>query len=313
MKILKGAYTALITPFDEKDELDEEGLRALIRMQIENGIDGIACLGTTGEAPTLNETEQKRIITIAREEIRRPTFLMVGTGSYATSQTIKNTQRAEQLGADMALVVTPYYNKPTQEGLYLHFKAIANAVNIPVVIYNAPGRTAQNLQVDTLKRLAEISNIIGIKECAGSISQISDMIEAVRELRPSFSVMSGDDNTTLPLMALGGDGIISVVSNLLPREVKQLADTAAAGNFESARQIHYRLSPLFRAAFVETNPIPIKAAMNLAGFPSGPCRLPLCALRQENAALLAEILQHYDVSLQRSGLGYQACPARFDR
>ena len=166
-------------------------------------------------------------------------------------------------------------------------------MNIPVVIYNAPGRTGQNLHVDTLKRLAEIPNIIGIKECAGSISQISDMIEAVREMRSGFSVMSGDDNTTLPLMALGGDGIISVVSNLLPREVKHLADAAAAGNYESARQMHYRLSPLFRAAFVETNPIPIKAAMNLAGSPAGPCRLPLCALRQENAALLAQVLKNY--------------------
>ncbi len=294
MALLKGVHTALITPFGTQDRLDEEALRLLISRQIESGIDGITCLGSTGEAPTLSEEEQRRIITIARQEIHGPTLLMVGTGSYATSQAIKNTRQAEQMGADMALIVTPYYNKPTQEGLYLHFKAIAEATSLPIVVYNVPGRTGQNLQLDTLRRLAEIPSIIGIKECAGSLSQISDIIEMIREVRPDFSVMSGDDNATLPLMALGGHGIISVVSNLLPKEVKALTEAAAAGDFATARQIHYRLAPLFRAAFCETNPIPIKAAMTLSDLPAGACRLPLCSLRPENVSMLARVLGLYD-------------------
>ncbi len=290
MHELKGVFTALITPFDADGRLDEAGLRHLIKRQLHSGVDGIVPLGTTGEAPTLSEEEKKRIIMIAREEIPHNVPLMVGSGGYATAASIKSTCQAQELGADQALVIVPYYNKPTQEGIYQHFKAIASAVQIPIIIYNNPGRTGCNLHIDTLKRLADIPNITGIKEASGNIMQISDTIAAVREDFPHFSVLSGDDGFTFPLMALGGRGVISVVSNLIPKEIKALTDAALQGNWVAARQHHYHLMPLMKAAFIETNPIPIKAALQLCGLPAGSCRLPLCDLSPANHALLAELL-----------------------
>ncbi|MBA3815376.1 MAG: 4-hydroxy-tetrahydrodipicolinate synthase [Parachlamydiaceae bacterium] len=283
---LKGVYTALITPFDKEGNLDEEGLRQLIRHQIDNQIDGVVLLGSTGESPTVTKEEQKRIILTGREETSNKTLFMIGTGSYSTAQTIENSVLAQKLGADCALVVTPYYNKPTQEGLYQHFKALAKAVDLPIVIYNPPHRTGQNLLTETLKRLLDIPTIIGIKESTGNITQMSEVVEVVREWRPEFNVLTGDDALTLSMMALGGCGVISVVSNLIPAKIKELYLAAANGDFALARDLHYRLMPLFKAAFIETNPIPIKAAMNLCGFPAGECRLPLCALSVENMSEL---------------------------
>lgn len=311
MNKLKGVYTAIITPFDSEGLLDEQGFRQLIQRQLQSGIDGIVALGTTGEAPTLSEEEQKRVIVIARQEIRDGVPLVIGTGCYSTAASVKKTCEAEELGADQALVVVPYYNKPTQEGIFQHFKAIASAVQIPIIIYNHPGRTGSNLQIDTLKRLAEIPNIIGIKETSGNITQISDVIEAVRGDYPDFSVMSGDDALTLPLMALGGNGVISVVSNLIPSEIKTLTEAAQQGNWELARELHYRLMPLMRSVFIETNPIAIKAALELCALPSGACRLPLCDLSPANKAILAETVQRYvnnAVNSHRSTLGYRVVP-----
>lgn len=293
MPSIHGVYTVLITPFNKHGILDEEGLRLLIRRQIEACVEGVVCLGTTGECPTLTEQEQRRVMTICREETQGRMALIVGTGSYSTAHTIESTQQAQDLRADAALIVTPYYNKPTQEGLYLHYKAIAEAVDLPIIIYNVHYRTCQNLQTDTLKRLIDIPSIVGVKEASGNISQISDVIELARNARPDFSVMSGDDNMTLPVMALGGHGILSVASNLVPDKIKELVDAAACGDFESARNHHYQLAPLFKAMFIETNPIPIKAAMQLGGLPSGNCRLPLCQLSPENARTLECVVKTY--------------------
>lgn len=288
----RGVYTALITPFDQNDKLDKDGLQQLIQLQLQAGVAGIVALGTTGEDPTLNPNEKELVISITRKAInKKNASLIVGTGSYSTSQTIANTLKAESLGADAALIITPYYNRPTQEGLYRHFKSIADATTLPIIVYNIQSRTGQNLQTETLRRLAEIPTIIGVKEASGNIGQISEVIETLRRDRPDFSILSGDDALTLPLIALGGDGIISVVSNLIPNEVKALCDAALSGDFNLARQLHYKLSPLFRAASIETNPIPIKAAMQFCGLPAGKCRLPLCDLSKENADKLKQVIR----------------------
>lgn len=293
MKKIQGAYTAIVTPFDASGHLDEEGLRRNIRFQITSGIDGIVPLGSTGEAPTLSSQEKERVINIAMEEAKGKVPIIIGTGSYATQQTIENTRLAENLGADMALVVSPYYNKPTQEGLYRHFKAVAESSSLPIIIYNVQGRTGQNVSVETIKRLADLPNIVGVKEASGNISQIGEVIEIIARHRPEFSVLSGDDNLTFPLMTLGGDGVISVVSNLVPKEIKMMIQAIASKDYEQARTMHYHLMPLFRGAFIETNPIPIKTAMSLCGMASGGCRLPLCEMLPENEARLGAILREY--------------------
>lgn len=285
-----GAYTALVTPFDADGKLDEAGLRKNIQFQIANGIDGIVALGTTGEAPTLTQAEKKRVTHIAREETHGKCHCMVGTGSYSTQQTIENTLAAQDAGVDSALVVTPYYNRPTQEGLYQHFSTLAKAVKLPIVIYNIQGRTGQNLHTETLKRLAVIDNIVGVKEASGNINQMMEVIENILPIRPDFSVMSGDDALTYPLITLGGHGIYSVLGNLFPRQIKDLCDAALRGNYIQAREMHYKLLPYMRSIFIETNPIPIKAAMNSAGHAAGSCRLPLYEMSKENFEKMNYIL-----------------------
>ncbi len=288
---LQGVYTALTTPFTTDGQLDEKGLREHLRFQVRHGIDGIVVLGTTGESPTLSGEEKARIIEIAREETKKKTQLLVGTGSYSTSQTILATKQAEQLGADAALIVTPYYNKPTQEGLYRHFEAICQATSLPICIYNIQGRTGQNLQTETLQRLTSLPAIIGVKEASGNVAQMSDVIEGISRRKKHFSVLSGDDALTLPLIALGGHGVISVVSNLIPGAIKSLVQAALNGDFVKAQEWHYQLLPLFKATFIETNPIPIKAALSLYGMAAGSCRLPLCDLLPHNYEQLANVLK----------------------
>lgn len=289
----KGLYSVLVTPFDEHLELDEKGLQENIQFQIRERVQGIVVLGTTGEAPTLSSEEQDRIVLIAKEETSGKVPLVVGTGSYSTSDTIKKTLKAKKLGADAVLIVTPYYNKPTQEGLYLHFKAIAEACDIPIIIYNIQGRTGQNLQTATLKRLAEIPSIVGVKEASGSVPQMMEVIATMREFRPGFKVLSGDDALTFPLMALGGHGVLSVVSNIIPRTLSEFVENLLQGNFSKAREMHYHLMPLFSAAFIETNPIPIKAAMRHLGYPAGGCRLPLCDLQPSSLDHLQRAMEKY--------------------
>jgi len=287
---IKGVYTAVVTPFTHDGKVDEEGFIANLHYQMENGADGLVVLGTTGEAPTLTHGEKKQLIQLAVREVHGRIPVMIGTGSYSTATAIENTLEAQRLGADAALVVTPYYNKPTQEGLYRHFKAIAEAVEFPIMVYNIAGRTGQNMTTETLKRLGAIRNIVGVKEASGSIVQMMEVMEAIGNVNPNFSLMCGDDMLTLPCMSIGGRGIISVVSNLVPRPIKNMVECIERKEYEEAKAIHYELVPLFRAAFLETNPIAIKAAMDMCGMAAGPCRLPLCELSSENNAKLIKVL-----------------------
>lgn len=288
---LRGLYTVVVTPFDSKGKLDEEGLRQNLRFQLKHRVDGIVLLGTTGEAPTLTSKEKERIIQIGVEEVKGKTSLWVGTGSYSTDLTIEQTLSAEKLGADGAMIVTPYYNRPSQQGLFRHFQAISHAVKIPICIYNIQSRTGQNLQTETLKQIASLPNIVGVKEASGNLAQITDVIETISNVMPGFHVISGDDALTLPVMALGGHGIFSVVSNLIPGPMKKLVDACLTGDFTAARSIHYALMPFFKGAFIDTNPIPIKAAMKLSGMAAGSCRLPLCDLSSENQQRLEHLLK----------------------
>lgn len=288
MKKFEGAFTALVTPF-MKGQLDEEGLAKNIRFQIEQGIDGIVPLGTTGESATLTQEEQIRVISIAVKEAKDKIPVMVGTGANCTRTTIEKTKRAHDLGADAALIVTPYYNKPTQEGIFRHFEAIATNVQIPIMVYNNPGRAVINIETSTLCRIAALPNIVGVKEASGNINQMGDVIHETTAL-PHFTILSGDDALTYPLMAMGGSGVISVLSNLVPGLVSQMVRALKDGNFETARTIHFQLLPLCKAAFAETTPVPIKTAMHLCGMAAGGCRLPLYEMGQSNVENLRNVL-----------------------
>lgn len=286
---LRGTITAMVTPFIN-GELDEEGFASNVNYQIEQGVSGILPLGTTGEASTLSSSEQGRIITIAVEKAQGRVPVWIGTGSYCTRQTIEKTKRAKDLGADIALIVTPYYNRPTQEGIFRHFEAITAAVEIPIVVYNIPGRCSTNIETATLRRIADLPNVVGVKEASGNINQASDMIYTIAENHPNFSVLSGDDALTLPMMALGAVGVVSVVSNLMPARIVALVEAIERGDYELARTLHYQLLPFYKAAFIETNPIPIKTAMQLCGMPSGECRLPLSPMAPENVEILRSLV-----------------------
>ncbi|NGX55093.1 MAG: 4-hydroxy-tetrahydrodipicolinate synthase [Chlamydiae bacterium] len=284
-----GLYTALITPFKE-EQLDEEGLRQNIRAQRASGVDGIVLLGTTGEVATLTEDEKEQILLIGREEAG-DLPLIVGTGDNCTQTTIENTQRAAEYGADSALVIAPYYNKPTQEGLYRHFKAISENSPIDLIIYNIPGRTAVNIEIQTLKRVAALPHVVGVKESSGDLGQVSDIVSQIKRDSPNFSLLAGDDSLTLPIMAMGGDGVISGMCNLVPKKMQELVTACLDHDFTYARRVHYELLPLFKAASFETNPIPLKAAMALCGLPAGEPRLPLCPLSSANLEKLKETLE----------------------
>ncbi len=286
----RGLYTALITPFDNEGKVNEPALRHLLRFQIEAEVDGLVILGTTGEAPTLTQSERSAIIAIAREETAGKLPLIVGTGSYSTAQTVENTVEAKKLGADAALIVTPYYNRPSQEGLYQHYQIVADAVDLPIIVYNIQARTGQNLQTETLNRIATHPNIWGVKEVSGSLGQMIDVIEQIGRKKQNFAVFSGDDAMTLPCITLGGDGIISVASNLIPVTMQKLTQAALSGDILEAGRLHYALMPLFRALCLDTNPVPIKAAMQFSGFDAGGYRLPLCAMSAQTQEKLRQTL-----------------------
>jgi 4-hydroxy-tetrahydrodipicolinate synthase len=301
MKALRGAFTALITPMKEGGEVDYDGFRRLVAFQIEQGIDGLVPLGTTGETPTLEEDEEERLIKIAVEEVKGRVPVIIGAGSNDTRHMTSYVKRARDLGADAALVVTPYYNKPNDEGLIRHFEAAA-AQNIPVVIYNIASRTGRNIPASLMKRLAEIPGIVGVKESSGDIGQMGDIIREVafpaKARGGQFTVLSGDDAFTLPLAALGGDGVVSVISNLLPGKVAALAKACLTGKYEEARRLHYELLPFVKAAFVETNPVPIKKAMTWAGLPGGPTRLPLGPLGENSLKVLRGALKDMGIPVK---------------
>jgi 4-hydroxy-tetrahydrodipicolinate synthase len=268
----------MITPMKGDGSVDFDGFRRLVAFQIEQGIDGLVPLGTTGENPTLDEDEEEKLIKIAVEEVKGKVPIIIGTGSNDTKHMAAYTKRAKDLGADAALVVTPYYNKPNDSGLIAHFEAAA-AVGIPVVVYNIASRTGRNIPAPTMEKIAMIPGIVGVKESSGDLGQIGDIINSIAAPRSNtanpFTVLSGDDALALSLMALGGDGVISVISNLVPAKVKALCRACLAGDYEEGRKIHFELLAFIKAAFVETNPAPIKLAMTLAGLPGGPTRLPL--------------------------------------
>ncbi|HYS17474.1 MAG TPA: 4-hydroxy-tetrahydrodipicolinate synthase [Candidatus Binatia bacterium] len=286
----QGSFVALVTPF-RNGSVDEVKLRELVEFQITHGTDGLIPCGTTGESPTLNHDEHHRVVEIVIEAARGRIRVIAGTGSNSTAEAIDMTKHAERAGAAGALVVNPYYNKPTQEGLYRHFRAVAESVAIPVVLYNIQSRTAINVETDTLARLArDVKNIVGVKEASGSLDQMSQVIAACG---PDFSVLSGDDNITLPLLAIGGSGVVSVTANIVPRETAELVHAALDGDWKRARDLHYRLFPLARAAFLETNPIPIKEAMAMAGMLEPEFRLPMCRMSDANREKLRAVLQPY--------------------
>ena len=288
--LFKGTITALITPFIG-DEVDEEGLADNVRFQIEQGISGILVLGSTGEGATLTQAEREKVISIAVKISNKRVPILVGTGHSGTRETIERTNRAAELGADMAVIVAPSYNKPSQEGIYRHFRAISENSQIPLSIYNVPSRTGVNIETSTIKRLAEFSNIVGVKEASGNICQVGELFVGIAKERENFSIWSGDDILTMPMMALGAKGVISVLSNLLPSQVISLVNAALNNDFKKAQEIHYDLLPLFKMAFIETNPVPIKEAMSICGMPAGRCRLPLCELSKDNRAALNSILE----------------------
>jgi 4-hydroxy-tetrahydrodipicolinate synthase len=288
--IFTGSFVALVTPF-RNGRVDEAKLRELVEMHAASGTDGLVPCGTTGESPTLSHAEHKHVVEVVVAAARKRMKVLAGTGSNSTSEAIELTKHAERAGADGALVVNPYYNKPTQEGLYRHFRAVAESVALPIVVYNIQSRTAVNIETATMARLVkDVKNVRGVKEASGSLDQMSQVIAACG---PGFSVLSGDDNLTLPLMAVGGHGVISVIANILPRETADMVHAALEGDIKRARELHYRLFPMARAAFLETNPIPIKEAMAMAGMLEPELRLPMCRMSDANRETLRGVLRQY--------------------
>jgi 4-hydroxy-tetrahydrodipicolinate synthase len=286
---LEGVFTALVTPMTEDaSRVDEKALRRLVDFQIDGGVNGLVPVGTTGESPTLDGEECREVIRIVVEQARGRVPVIGGAGSNSTSEAIHYTRDARKAGADATLQVAPYYNKPTSDGMLAHFRAIADAGDLPLVVYNIPGRTGKNIDNATMLELARHPRIIAVKEASGDIAQMMDLISR----KPAgFTVLSGDDNLTFPLMALGGAGVISVASNLVPDRMAAMTRAALNGDWASARKIHYELLPLFKAIFIETNPIPIKAALAMKGMVTESYRLPMCRLTAKSRESLSATLR----------------------
>jgi 4-hydroxy-tetrahydrodipicolinate synthase len=291
--MFEGVFPALVTPFQRNHgkTLDLDGLRSNIARLVKAGVHGIVPCGSTGESATLSFAEHEQVIEVTIDEAGGKVPILAGTGSNNTAEALRFTHAAKDAGADGVLVISPYYNKPNRSGLIKHYTALADC-DIPVVVYNVPGRTGQNLAPDVIKELASHPNIVGVKEASGDINQISTIIELTRD--EDFSVISGDDGMTLPIMALGGKGVISVAANIFPVPMIEMYDAMVRGDYLSARDIHFRYSPLFRAMFFESNPIPVKTAAELKGFASGPLRLPLDEATETTVTKLKEVLSRYD-------------------
>ena len=285
--MFSGAFTALVTPF-RNGEVDVEALEGMVEFQIQNGIHGLVPCGTTGETPAMSESEDRLVIETVVRVANGRLPVIAGTGSNSTDMAIKYTKMAEEVGADGSLQVSPYYNKPTQEGLYRHFAAVAESTDLPIILYNIPGRTSVTIDAETTARLAEIPNIVGTKEATLSMNMAMDVMNLCGE---GFDVLSGDDPVTLPLMSLGGRGVISVASNVAPAAVSDMVNALLKGNWERGRELHYELLPLFRALFVETNPIPVKTAASILGLCSDEMRMPMIPLQGENLNTLRRIME----------------------
>jgi 4-hydroxy-tetrahydrodipicolinate synthase len=287
--MFEGAFVALVTPFKDS-EVDEQALRDLIEFQIAGGTNGIVPCGTTGESATLSHEEHRKVVQISIDQVNKRIPVMAGAGSNSTAEAVELVKFAEKAGADAALLVTPYYNKPTQEGIYLHYKTVAENTSLPLFPYNVPGRTGTNILPETLARLAEIENIAGVKEATGDLKQGTDVIALCPE---DFIVLSGDDFTTMPLMAVGGKGVISVVANVVPEKMSGMCSAALNGDWKTARKLHYELRKLNQAMFFETNPIPVKTALALMGKVGMELRLPLCPMSENNLDRLKAVMREY--------------------
>ncbi len=277
---LTGVFTAIVTPFTDSGKIDEESYAKLIQKQIKAGISGIVPCGTTGESPTLSHQEHDHMIEMTIDLVGGRVPVVAGTGSNSTAEAVRLSLHAQKAGADVVMLVNPYYNKPTQQGLYLHFREIANAIDIPCIVYNIKGRTGVNVETETLLKLVEsCPNVIGVKEASGDLAQMKEVID---QTPAGFSVLSGDDNIALKLIELGGSGVVSVASNIAPGKMVALVNAALNGDFETAKEMDYELSILFKALFLETNPIPIKAAMAMTGLLRENYRLPMCSLSSDS-------------------------------
>lgn len=288
--MFRGSIVAIVTPF-KNGKVDEQKLRDLIEFHIQNGTAGIVPCGTTGESATLSFEEHDRVIEITIEQVKRRIPVIAGTGSNSTEEAVMLTRHAAKSGADASLQVSPYYNRPTQRGLYEHFKAIAESADIPIILYNIASRTGVNIEPETIARLSsDCKNIVGVKEASGSLDQMSRIKQLCGE---NFDLISGDDSLTLPILSIGGTGVISVVANIVPKDVASLVAEFEKGNFKKARQMHYKLLPLIKAMFIETNPIPVKTAMGLMKLCGPDLRLPMCPMSEENSDKLKKALKDY--------------------
>ena len=286
--MFKGSMVALVTPFDAQGRFEEEIYRQLVEFQIENGTDAIIPCGTTGESATLDYEEHERVIRVCIEQVNKRIPVIAGTGSNSTAEAIELSQHAKEMGADGVLLVSPYYNKPSQEGLYQHYKKIAECVALPQVLYNVPGRTGLNMEAQTTIRLAELANIVAIKEASGNVTQASEIIAAAAD---KIDVISGDDFLTLPLMACGATGVISVTANIAPKQVKAMVAAINAGNWSEAKRLHLQLLDLHQAMFIESNPVPVKTSLELMGKIAAHVRLPLVGLQPASLAKLTAVLK----------------------
>ncbi len=288
--MLKGLYVALVTPFSEDGSLNEEKLRELVRFHVDAGTDGLVPCATTSENPTYSWEEHFRIIELVVKEAAGRLKIVAGCGTNSTTRSIENLKKARELGADGAMVVTPYYNKPTQEGLYAHFMKLADEGGLPLMLYNVPGRTGVNMKPSTVKRLSGHENIIALKEASADLEQMSEIMSICGN---DISLLSGDDSLTLPILSIGGSGVVSVVGNIVPKDVISLISVFEQGDLEEARRLHFRLLPLCQAMFIETNPMPVKEAMNILDMGVGDVRLPLVRMLPENIKKLEKALADY--------------------
>ena len=286
--MFEGSFVALVTPFKDDESLDEAKLKELIEFQIDGGIHGIVPCGTTGESPSLSEEEHDQVIELTVETVNGRVPVIAGTGSNSTTRTLRATEHAKAAGADAALIVTPYYNKPNQQGLYAHYMKVADSVDIPIIIYNVPGRCGTDILSDTVARLAEHPNIVGLKEATGELKRASEVVSMCPD---DFVVLSGDDINTLPILSVGGKGVISVVANVNPADIAETCNAFKAGNIELARKLHYKTMQLAVDLFIETNPIPAKTALMLMGKLNGQLRLPLAPLTPANQETLRQTLE----------------------
>lgn len=298
MTVFGEVVTAMVTPFKEDGSINLAGVKKLARHLIDHGSDGLLVLGTTGESPTLTYGEKISVLEAVLETVGGEVPVIAGTGSYSTAQSIEFSREAEKLGVDGIMLVTPYYNKPPQEGLYLHFKSIAESVTLPVMLYNVPGRTSRNIDPETVARLAEVENIVAIKEASGNMDQVTMIACLTPE---DFSIYSGDDSMTLPILSVGGCGVVSVASHLVGDEIKEMIRAYKQGNVERARKINQRLYRLFKALFITTNPIPVKTALKIQGIDIGPVRKPLCEMNSPDREKLSKVLKETDVPAYSRG------------